>query len=251
MTTNLLLIDGDEYIFRATAALERETQWDEQNWVLYSNAEECWANLSDMVARLLDRFEPDIYALCFTRGPNFRKEIDETYKAHRSGKRKPLCYSTLRNRAETAYRCIDSPGLEADDVMGILATKPGTNAVIVGQDKDFRSVPGSVWNGEELIEVSEDEADYFHMFQTLTGDQADGYRGCPGMGPKRAEKALMTRPPGQTLWATVIDCYERAGETYADALRCARLARILRWQDWDHENQKPKLWMPYACPMPH
>ena len=39
-------------------------------------------------------------------------------------------------------------------------------------------------------EIISEEGRYFHMMQTLTGDTADGYPGCPSVGKVTAEKIL-------------------------------------------------------------
>jgi DNA polymerase-1 len=91
----------------------------------------------------------------------------------------------------------------------------------------------------------EGEADYWHMFQTLTGDAVDGYKGCPGMGPVGAQKLLsdgMAMEDG--MWPMVVKAYEKKNLTEEDALRNARLARILRWDDWDRKKKEPILWTP-------
>jgi DNA polymerase-1 len=241
MTEPLLLIDGDEIIWRVAAALEKETQWDEQNWVLWSNAEEVWQEATAAVARLFDRFGSQRHALAFTGRNNFRKTIEPTYKANRTGKRKPMCYAVLRERCLETFNCVSHEGLEADDVMGILATKPGAQRrIICGQDKDFKSVPCEHWDGKDLVSYSSDEADLAHLMQTLTGDAADGYKGCPGIGPAKAAKVLEKGP----FWCEVVNAYRKAGLNEAEALTQARLARILRWTDWDSENRKPILWTP-------
>lgn len=252
MNTPLLLIDGDQFIFKATAALEKETRWDDYNHVLYSNAEECWTNLNDMLERVFQRFSSEQHGLCFGASPNFRREIDPSYKSARSP-RKPLCYATIRERAEEKYNCLSVPGLEADDVMGILATKPNAQKkIIVSQDKDMKTIPSTIWDGEALVEITEQEADYWHLYQTLVGDSSDGYKGCPGVGPKKAALALegALKEPRHScetfsiLWEAVVLLYKAAGLTEEDALRQARLARILRFSDWDSENRKPILWTP-------
>ncbi len=253
MKSTILLIDGDQFIFKATAALEKETRWDDQNHVLYSNADECEANLNSMLERIFERFSSREHALCFSAAPNFRREIDPTYKAGRSP-RKPLCYAELRERVEAKYNCLAMPGLEADDVMGILATKPNAQTkIIVSQDKDMKGIPGQVWDGKDLVSVSQAEADYFHLYQTLIGDTSDGYKGCPGVGPKKAEVILKgPTVEGEVVdenfdalpWQRIVKAYVTAGLTEEHALTQARLARILRWTDWDVENKKPILWTP-------
>jgi len=242
----LLLIDGDEFIFRATAAIEKEIRWDDQNHVLYSNENEAWLNLEGMMKRIFERFETTDHVLCFSQAPNFRHTVDPSYKNNRAATRKPLCYALLREKVDSVYKTKCMPGLEADDVMGILATKPAkSQRIIVSQDKDMKTIPTTVWDGKDLIHVTEAEADYNHLYQTLIGDTSDGYRGCPGVGPVKATK-LLTGPweEGECFWLRVVGAYEKAGLTEADALTQARLARILRFSDWNGEKKEPILWTP-------
>jgi DNA polymerase-1 len=60
------------------------------------------------------------------------------------------------------------------------------------------------------------------------------------MGPKKAEKLLAEAPS----WAPVVKAFTDAKLTADDALKQARLARILRWDDWDKEKKEPILWTP-------
>lgn len=248
-----LLIDGDQFLFKAAAAVEKEIRWDEQNHVLYSNEVEAMDNFTGMMDRIFERFETKEHALCVSSYPVWRTKLSVDYKAGRS--RKPLCYGLLLEAAEKKYNVITRPGLEADDVMGILATKPGgPDSIVISQDKDLKTVPCTVWDGENLTTYTEAEADYYHMFQTLTGDKTDGYPGCPGVGPVKAEKLLSGCWAGcadlteedcrASAWNKVIDTYIKAGLTAEDAVLSARLARILRWSDWDTEKQEPILWTP-------
>ncbi|UGA46824.1 hypothetical protein HU230_0012575 [Bradyrhizobium quebecense] len=271
MAKKVLLIDGDQFLFTACIAVEQEVRWDDQNHVLYSNAVEARRNLDGMLERIFTRFNTKEHVLCFTAGTNFRFGIDSTYKNNRAGQRKPLCYAQLREDVEASYRCTAMDTLEADDVMGILATRPqpGVQAIIVSQDKDMKTIPTTIWDGKDVVVQTEADADRFHMYQTLIGDTADGYPGCPGIGDVAAT-ALLDAPstwvayehtmksgarkgevetryktePTDSVWKAVVSCYERAGLTEEDALRQARLARILRWSDWDSVNKKPLLWSP-------
>jgi 5'-3' exonuclease len=246
MAKRVLLIDGDQFLFKASIAVEKETKWDDQNHVLYSNSNEAWDVLVGMLDRIFERFETKEHALTFSAPPNFRFDVWPDYKGARDP-RKPLCYATLREKVEGEYNCVAMEGLEADDVMGILATKPGkTQRIIISQDKDMRTIPTTVWNGKETYNISQAEADYFHMYQTLIGDTSDGYKGCPGIGPKKAEAMLQFSDlqEHRPLWPRVLEAYTKAGLTEADALTQARLARILRWSDWDAKERKPILWTP-------
>jgi len=239
-----LLIDGDQYLHVAAAAIEEEVRWDDQNHVLYANYEKAWRNFTDMIRRLKARFETDDVLLCLSGGDNYPRRIDPTYKGHRQ-QRKPLCFARMLESAEEAYTCVSKPGIEADDVMGILATKPGDfNRIVVSQDKDMLGVPCTLWDKRDLITITEQEADYHHLYQTLVGDASDGYKGCPGVGPKGAEKLLGRTGDQRDDWGAVVEAFRKAGLTEDDALAQARLARILRWDDWDQEKQEPRLWSP-------
>lgn len=255
MADTVLLIDGDQYIWRCCAATEREIKWDDENHIIASNEVEAWDTLSGAIRELTDHFGTKEAVLCLTEYsvPGFRLSVDATYKAGRKDTRKPLCYWDVREKLKETYNCVSYPGLEADDVMGILATKPGkTERIIISRDKDMKTIPGKLWNGKDFKNVTREEADYFHLYQTLIGDASDGYKGCPGVGPVKAEKILDTtewEDGGKSAieypaWPRVVAAFVKAGLTEADALRQARLARILRWEDWDSREKKVKLWEP-------
>jgi DNA polymerase-1 len=273
LTNKLLLIDGDEMLFKASAAVEHESKFNttlgEQDFteppihVLFSHPGRAREVLDEMLERYFERFETRNHFLCFSTPadfrfgmdvqPNFRFDVDPTYKNNRQNSRKPLCYAQLRMDVEKDYTCKNFVGLEADDVMGILATMPGKGQrIIISQDKDLQTIPTQVWRKGDLVTITEAEADYYHMFQTLVGDVTDGYKGCPGIGKVKAEKLLTADLSGDEewndlrsiRWKRVVAAYEKAELTEEDALRQARLARILRWSDWDNEKKEPILWTP-------
>jgi DNA polymerase-1 len=88
--------------------------------------------------------------------------------------------------------------------------------------------------------IAENEANYAHMMQTLCGDSTDGYSGCPGVGPKKAEAILAN---GHT-WDLVLDAFRKAGLSEDEALVQARVARILRHHEFDQRTSEVKLWTP-------
>ena len=241
----LLLIDGDQIVHKAAAAVETEVRWDEENHVLYSNAGEVWNVAEGMVDRILERFDVrtlNAFRIAFSSSPIFRTKLFPEYKAGRG--RKPLCFAMLKKRVQRLYPCVSKPNLEADDILGILATKPGNEgSIIVAQDKDMKTIPATIWDGKDLVTYTQAQADYWHLFQTLTGDSSDGYKGCPGIGTVRAGVLLK----GSPSYATVETAFLKAGLTKEDALLQARLARILRWSDWDSKKQEPILWTPTSA----
>lgn len=267
MKDKLLLLDGDQFLFRAAAAVEQEAKFnevlDEVDWseppvhVLFSHPGRAREVFDQMIERIFERFETRNHFMCFSSPPNFRFTIDKSYKNNRQNSRKPLCYVQLLEdvQNDTQFLCKSFPTLEADDVMGVLATMPMVvkkwDPIIVSADKDMKTIPTTIWNGEDLVTYTEEEADYWHMYQTLVGDTADGYKGCPGIGKVKAEKLLTTETdtgeqPLTNMWPRVVAAYEKAGLTEQDAITQARLARILRWEDWDNDNKKPILWTPNA-----
>jgi DNA polymerase-1 len=83
------------------------------------------------------------------------------------------------------------------------------------------------------------------MQQVITGDATDGYPGCPGVGPKsKFVAALHEETTALGMWAHVISAYETKGLTAKDAVLQARMARILRAEDWDFQKKAPRLWCP-------
>lgn len=239
-----LLIDADLLLYRAACGVEKEVTWDEENHVLWSNLEDAWGCLKENINQITSKLTPTNFIFGLSGKGNFRKEIYPTYKAQRKDSRKPLCYSDLAQRLRENYNTVSYDRLEADDVLGILATKPSDRAkCIVSDDKDMASVPCHLYAKGEMRVISEEEADYNHMFQTLVGDQADNYPGCPGIGPVKAAK-LLEKYKGGSLWAGVMSAFHAANLTTEDALMQARMARILRWSDWDSEKKEPILWTP-------
>lgn len=246
-----LLIDGDEFVYVSCVAVEYEAEWDEQNIILASNQAQAWDTLQGKVKSVLDIVGEGDHKIAFAFGSrSFRKDIYPEYKAKR-GKRLPLCYDKVLKRVYENYVSLAIPPLEGDDVLAIMATNgKHENPVIVSQDKDMLTVPGTLFREGTLMLVSEGDADFYWLKQTLTGDTSDGYPGCPGVGPVGAEKLLneFVLPEGgfntTEAWNAVVRTFEAKGLTADDALTQARLARIVRDSDWDNQKMEVKLWAP-------
>ena len=260
MTT--LLIDGDLLIYKAASAVERAEKWDDDNWVLSANIEEATDVFRGFLQGLIDKFGNPMVRVAFTKGRNFRYDLSPTYKSNRKDTRKPMCLTELREYVENSIPSLSLPNLEADDILGIWATSGKIkDPIIVSEDKDLKTIPGNLYRQGELIEITEEEADYWWMYQTLVGDATDGYSGLPGCGPKGAEKYLGSSPVPELVgsssqadpwwpftaavyWKHVVAAYEAKGLTVDDALLNARLARILRSSDWNSTTKEVILWTP-------
>ena len=182
--------------------------------------------------------------MCLTHPVNFRKDIYPAYKGNR-GARKPLGFKVAREYIMDTFKTYERHGLEADDCLGILGTLPGAcgTPCIVSDDKDLNQIPGYHANmdGSSVWEVDQEDGQRFFWTQCLTGDQTDNYPGCPGVGPKTAEKILGDY---SDPWGKIVAAYVKKGLSEGDALVTARLARILTHDDYDFTNKQPKLWSP-------
>lgn len=183
--------------------------------------------------------------LCDSTRNYFRKKLLPTYKANRANTRKPIILNELRQHLSENYKSYERPGLEGDDVLGILATTEKVikgEKVIVSIDKDLKTIPGLHYNTNKpelgVYQITEEEADYWHLFQTLTGDASDGYSGCPGIGPKKAADILEK----EASWEAVLATFKKAGISEEEALTQARIARIVRTEEYDFKRKEPILW---------
>jgi len=237
-----LLIDADLYLYRACAACEEEINWGDDVWSLSSDLKVAKSIFRANLQRWAEKFETVDWVLCISDRDNFRKEIYAAYKGNRRKVRKPVGYSALVQWARDTYETHTEAFLEADDVMGILGTAPDNNAIIISDDKDMKSLPCRLYRPmtEESLTITQEQADYWWLLQSLTGDTTDGYGGLDGVGPKTAEKILGSRP----TWEIVAQAYAAKGMSHDEALTQARLARILRYEDWDQETNTIKLWTP-------
>ena len=246
-----LLIDGDVWLYKSLFASEETTEFAGE-FQLSCNFEKACELFDGFVEDLIEKTSADVI-VALSVGENFRHKLYPSYKAQRKSHRRPINLPELRGHVQAKWPTACRPGIEADDALGILATGdrlPGKK-LIVSIDKDMLQIPGLHLNPDKpkqgVIRVTTEEGDRLHMMQTLTGDTVDNYPGCPGIGAKRAEKFLTEpawRKPTYSDWDVVVRVYEMKGLTEADALIQARLARILRVEDWDADKKEPKLWTP-------
>ena len=241
----ILLIDADITAYHAVAGAEEEIQWEDDIWTIHTDLAIAKDTFNKAIEKYRETLGVDEYKVCFSDSINFRKELNPTYKGNRKG-RKPVGYSAFKEWAMEEHPSFSKPTLEADDCLGILSTKLKDKAIVISMDKDLLSIPGRLYKLSadgtgEMLEVSEKDADLMFYTQCLTGDVTDGYGGCPGIGPKKAEELLKKHG---AVWATVEQAYIKAGLTKEDALLQARMARILRNTDWDFKNDKMILWTP-------
>ena len=239
-----LLIDADYIVYKCCAATETEIDFGEDLIVVTSRFSEAYEYVERElynIASDLGCFDDSI--LFFSDSINFRKSIDPAYKGHRNRK-KPCGYKRVINKLKEEYHVVMMPTLEADDAMGIYATKEDGH-IICSPDKDMRQIPGELYDFTQEVSTITPEGGYqWHLIQTLAGDQTDGYAGVPGIGIKRA--VTLFEKDGYT-WDTVVKAFAEKDLSEDVALMNARLAKILQVEDYDFTNQEPRLWSPSSC----
>jgi len=202
-----LLIDADFIVYKCCAACETEIDYGEDVIFVTSNFSDAYNAVKREIQQIQDVFgsfsKPILF---FSDSKNFRKKISPDYKGHRNRK-KPCGYKRVIRNLKIEYDVCIMPELEADDAMGIYATKL-TGNIIVSPDKDMRQIPGKLYNLEDTTYITPEEGARWHLIQTLAGDQTDGYSGVPGIGVKRAE--TLFNKEGYS-WQTVIKAFEDKG----------------------------------------
>lgn len=271
-----LLIDGDILCYKAAIVSEEAVDWGDGLWTLWAFEEQALRFADAALESLQETLEADAFIVALTDGANWRLSIMPDYKGNRKDVRKPLLLPVVRQHLLDNYNTYLRDTLEGDDILGILATHPKLvkgEKIIVSLDKDMHTIPGLLYNDGKpkngIMEITEEAADYWHMVQALAGDPTDGYSGCPGIGVETAQ-AILSDPhrlvreeytvsrgknKGEqrhrwvkgdpcSLWEAVVDQYRKAGLGEAEALRNARVARILRYTDYDFKAKKVRPWVP-------
>ena len=238
-----ILIDADFIVYKSCAAAETELDWGDDVIIVTSRFSDAMNAVKREIEKIKTKFMWDVpeVILFFSDSINFRKKILPDYKGHRNRK-KPCGYKRVINELKKTHEVIIMPTLEADDAMGIYATKNPGNT-ICSPDKDMRQIPGNLYDMEKFTLIEKDDGAKWHLIQALSGDQTDGYAGLIGVGVKRAQKLFESK--GYS-WKTVVEAYKEKGFTEDDALVNARLARILTVDDYDFTNRKPIPWTPKA-----
>jgi DNA polymerase-1 len=238
----MLLIDSDFLAYKAAQACEIGIDFGEDVIIAQSQFSDVLRVFHNELNKVTKAMMEDDFILYFSSTENFRKKIYPDYKGHRM-KRKPLGYKRLVNYCRKNHNFKLIEGLEADDTIGIEATRfADPSNIIVSPDKDMRQIPSALWNlTDDVVEITKDDGDRWHLIQSLSGDPTDGYSGCPGIGVKRATELL---DKNENKWEAVCKAYRDRGLSDDDALLNARLAKILQKEDFDHDRNQPILWTP-------
>ena len=242
-----LLIDGDIIAYKASTMAEHSIKWEDSTvWTLHADENHGKYLALSEIEDLKENLKGDSITIALTDGNNFRKDILPSYKDNRKQKRKPLILGAIRKWLIDEYDAIIYPNLEADDVLGILATQPQKKEerIICSLDKDLRQIPGKLsQDGRTIVKRSKADCDHWHLIQTLTGDSVDGFSGCPKIGKVTAQKILNDKKlPLRKQWELVVKAYAKVGLQEHDAFQQAHVARILRHGDYNKKTGEVNRW---------
>lgn len=213
--------------------------------------------VEEEVEKLADRLAADEVIVCLSDDfSSFRKDrIRSDYKQLRNNVDRPVHLYDIKEWMAETYVTERWTSLEADDVMGIMATDPSaTNErIIVSADKDMMTVPAKLYRPQldrgqkraPLLDIQPIEAIRFHFWQTIVGDTTDGYIGARGVGKNSPfAQEVLEADTEEEAWDIVLEAFASKKLTEAAAVEQARLARILQYEDWD--GRTPRLWLPPA-----
>ena len=276
---DIILLDADIVAYALASRAQKTIQWPgaEEPTVWLDDWAEMPERIDAVISELTRKLKTTNLVVCLScpTAENWRLDHLPSYKGNRKAVVKPEYLARVKDYLEQAYPSYRRDRLEADDIMGILSTMPGLpkvlvdagmpkagRKIIVSEDKDMKTIPGWLFNPAKDKAprlISDAEADWWHLYQTLVGDATDGYAGCPGIGPKKAALALTPWEAGvhdEASWkCAVVPLFSAAlgrgagrpvsqHEAEQDALTQARVARICRASDYDFNRKEGIPWTP-------
>ncbi|OGK20694.1 hypothetical protein A3C23_05885 [Candidatus Roizmanbacteria bacterium RIFCSPHIGHO2_02_FULL_37_13b] len=232
-----LLIDGNALIHRAFHAIP---EFKTSNGIP-TNAVFGFAS---MIHKAIYDLRPTHVIVCFdSKGPTFRDKLFSEYRTQR-----PEIKQELKDQfplikefmLASGIKYIEKTGLEADDLIGILATRienRDQKCLILSGDKDLMQLvsnktnmmtPQIGFNKSKLYDASEVrkkmgvKPEQIPLLKALAGDQADNYKGVTGIGPKTAVNLILefdtleniykqiNKIKSQKIKQALIDCKDNA-----------------------------------------
>lgn len=212
--SGLALIDGDIIVYRIGFASETVSKA-----VALARVDDF---VTDLVLFQLGENYSDYYGYITCNDPyfpNYRLEYAVTapYKGNRSAP-KPKHYQAIRDHLQSRFRFMNVAFQEADDAIGIAATKEMEKAerpyIICSTDKDLDNIPGWHYNfvRKEKYFVTLPEARRNFWTQIIVGDSADNIKGVKGIGPVKAAKLLKDCVTDEDYYCACVDAFYAPGD---------------------------------------
>jgi DNA polymerase-1 len=236
--TDLVLIDGSSYLYRAFHALPPLTNAQgEPTGALHG--------VLTMIQKLLREEQPQHVAVVFDApGKTFRDELFSEYKAHR-----PPMPDELRSQVQPILDAVEAMGLpmlrvagvEADDVIGTLcrqAAAAGLSVLVSTGDKDLAQLVNDNVTLINTMNNSRMDRDgvkaKFDVFPeqiidylALVGDTSDNIPGVPKVGAKTAAKWLNRYDTADGIVASADEIKGKVGDSLRENVEQLRLSQEL------------------------
>lgn len=227
----LILLDAYALIFRAYYAFIRNPRYNSKGF----NTSAIFGFTNTLID-ILDKENPSHIAVIFDPpGKTFRNDMYEEYKANRQETPEDI-------KSAVPYikkiidgfniQCISIDNYEADDVIGTLAVKAeksGFKVFMMTPDKDFTQLISENINilkprkggekNQQVVDKKEIKQLYgisspkqFIEILGLMGDSADNIPGCPGVGPKTAQKLIQKYHSIEGVYENIEDLRGRQKE---------------------------------------
>ena len=191
--------------------------------------------------RLLEKWKaegiPESEYECKLR--EFKEAFDDKLAEYEFNKSSVDFVNELRRRLVEEGIAIEAEDREADDFLQIWAQQAreaDEDFAVVTIDKDLKVIGGTFYNPKlQKVEiVSPEEGLRFFYRQLLMGDPVDSIPGIPGIGPKKADKALETCEDEEELRFQVQHYYEaNFGDQWRDYLLSN--GKLLYLQKHEHD----------------
>jgi DNA polymerase-1 len=222
----LILVDGSSYLFRAFHALPP---------LINSHGEPTGAihGVLNMLDRLRKDYQPEHMVVIFdAKGKTFRHRLYSEYKSNR-----PPMPDDLRSQIEPLLDIIRAQGypllieddVEADDVIGTLATHFKGSVLISTGDKDMAQLVNERVHlintmSNEYLDIEGIKKKFGVMperirdYLTLMGDKSDNIPGINKVGPKTAVKWLNQYESLENIMQHAEEFKGKIGEYLREAL---------------------------------
>lgn len=254
MGKRTVLIDADICAMESACQGQKAYDWEGDGEVcVVTDPAKAEANLAKRIETIREAAGATdvVIALSDPGRRYFRHDLWPDYKGHRRSD-PPELLGRMKQWLMDNHRHYSKPMLEADDVLGILATTDRVvkgEKVVASSDKDLLQIPGLHIDPRKIddgvFERTEEEGRRWHLVQTLWGDTTDNYPGCPNTGEVRSPKIIEgLDPTSPEAWAAVVARFVERGKTPEYALLQARIAYILQAPNWNFKRKELIPWEP-------
>jgi len=236
--SNLVLVDGSSYLYRAYHALPKLTS---------SRGEPTGAvhGVLNMLQKLIKEHDTEHFVVVFDApGKTFRDEMFEEYKANR-----PPMPDDLRAQIEPLLEAVAAMGLpllriegvEADDVIGTLCRLGAAakmRVLVSTGDKDMaqlvnddvtlvNTMTGSILDRDGVKKKFDVYPEQIIDYLALVGDSSDNIPGVPKVGAKTAAKWLNQHGSVREILAHADEITGKVGESLRENLQQLELSQKL------------------------